>query len=484
MGQSIGRRSLNADIVLAATNSGIYRTVNGGTTWTEVYSYPTISRWPGRVQDLRPQPGNINRIIAGINGHDILLSNDTGVTWRDTDAYSGEFERIELAYSESQPDTAYAAVDAGPSSAPTSVLLVSYDGGETWTVTNERGSSNTNWLGSQGWYNNTLAVHPFNPNTVFLGGIVLWRARITNTGNEYPAPIELDRGGTDSWMSLTNFGASHFGGVVDYMPSGAVDVTESYYATIEFRFGQGSQKAHRFTVAENSGTYGNGGSGVPYSEYEYADDVDVPFQVWDTDNSQQLMLPFRDQADDGEFNLLEYYTSTAPNTRDSQSRECMIINRYNYDDTDAHTDIAADGGLVNGMMYFIWPTLESGATWDAATLPNQTMTIKFGVETSITRSIDQPNFASRPHVDHHNITPLPVAGSSSEFWVLNANDGGVALSTDGGATFSEKDDADAAFNTSSFMGYQKNLTPLFTSGESRIMEPGFRMTTPTEIRHG
>ena len=285
-------------------------------------------------------------------------------------------------------------------------------------------------------------------------------------------------------MSVTNFGASHFGGVVDYMPSGAVDVTQSYYATIEIRFGHGSQKAHRFTVAENSGTYGNGGSGVPYSEYEYADDVDVPFQVWDTDNSQQLMFSFRDQADDGEFNLLEYYTSTAPNTRDSQSREYMIINRYNYDDTDAHTDIAADGGLVNGMMYFIWPTLESGATWDASTLPNQTMTIKFGVETSITRSIDQPNFASRPHVDHHNITPLPVAGSSSEFWVLNANDGGVALSTDGGATFSEKDDADAAYNTSSFMGYQKNLTPLFTSGESRIMEPGFRMTTPTEIRHG
>ena len=184
----------NADIVLAATNSGIYRTVNGGTTWTEVYSYPTTSRWPGRLQNLRPQPGDFNRIIAGINGHDILISNDTGVTWRDTDAYSGEFERIELAYSESQPDTAYAAVDAGPSSAPTSVLLVSYDGGETWTVTNERGSSNTNWLGSQGWYNNTLAVHPFNPNTVFLGGIVLWRARITNTGNEYPAPIELDRG--------------------------------------------------------------------------------------------------------------------------------------------------------------------------------------------------------------------------------------------------------------------------------------------------
>ena len=35
------------------------------------------------------------------------------------------------------------------------------------------------------------------------------------------------------------------------------------------------------------------------------DDIDVPFEVWDTEDNKQLMVSFRDQERDGEFNLIE-----------------------------------------------------------------------------------------------------------------------------------------------------------------------------------
>jgi len=437
----------NADVVITATLRGIFRSTNGGSTWTRVSA--------GSVQDLRAQPGNFNRLVAGVNGQGIFYSNDAGVSWSVAPAqYPSSFGRIELAFSPSQPDTAYAAVE-GTTSSPKTELLRSNDGGRTWAPTIDKASSPTNWLGYQGWYDNALAVHPFKPDTVLVGGIKLWRIRMADSVKTVTlGPTALNRGGTETWMKLTNFAGSHFDGTLDYLDSDAKDVTEADYSTIEIRFGQGSQKAHRFTVAEDAGSHGNGGSGVPLNEYQYEDYVTVPLQVWDTDNNRQLMFSFRDQADDDVFNLIPFFTSTAPGTRNQQSREYMYIHRYDYDDTDPETDIAEDGGMMNGMLYFIWPTLQPSATWDPPNLASQTMEIEFTAMTALERIVDS-GISNTPHVDHHGILPIPVDNSNDKFWILNTNDGGVALSTDGGATFTEKDQARAGYNTAQFYGVAK-----------------------------
>jgi len=436
----------NADIVVAATRKGLFRTTNGGTSWTKVYT--------GEVQDLRAQPGNFNRLIAAIRSVGIIYSDDAGLSWSTAPFQSPSvFERIELTFSPSRPDTAYAAIE-GLVVKRASELLRSENGGKTWVPTFEDATSPKNWLDFQGWYNNTLAVHPFNPDTLFVGGINLWRVRMGDSTVTIGGPTVMDRGGTEAWMDLTDFDASHFDGTVEYMDSDAEDVTIDNYSAIEIRFGQGSQKAHRFTVAEDAGYFNNGGAGVPLSEYQYEDYVDVPLQVWDTDNNRQLMFSFRDQADDDAFNLIHYFVSDAPGTRNQQSREYMIIHHYDYDDTDPETDIAEDGGLVNGMLYFIWPTLDASATWDPPSLTSQTWSIGFLKETSRERVVES-SISTLPHVDHHGILPLSVDDSGEKFWILNTNDGGVALSTDGGTTFAEKDQARAGYNTSQFYGVAK-----------------------------
>ena len=189
---------------MAATGARIFRITDGGTTWTKTYT------GPGRVQDLQARPENFNRMIAGVNGEGILVSDDAGASWRKAPAiFLGAFRRIELAYSLSHPNIAYASVEGAPSQ-----LMRSDDGALSWIPTFDNDAGPVDRLGGQGWYDNTIAVHPFNPDTVFVGGILLHRIRMDDGLRQISAPVNLDWGGTGEWLVLINFGASAFGGLV------------------------------------------------------------------------------------------------------------------------------------------------------------------------------------------------------------------------------------------------------------------------------
>ncbi|HRD40498.1 MAG TPA: glycosyl hydrolase, partial [Bacteroidia bacterium] len=66
----------NPQILIAATNVGIYRTTNAGTTWTQVFTTST--------HDLEFKPGNPNTVYAG--GATFRISNDGGATWATVNA--------------------------------------------------------------------------------------------------------------------------------------------------------------------------------------------------------------------------------------------------------------------------------------------------------------------------------------------------------------------------------------------------------------
>ena len=451
----------NSDVVLAATNEGIFRTVDGGVTWTAAYR-STSEREP--VQDLRAQPGDFSRQVASVGGRGILYSTDAGMTWAFASVdWASEFYRIELAYSPSNPDIAYAAVHAWTIEGGfrfLSDLYRSEDGGANWVHTVSH--SGINWFGPQGWFNNTLAVHPFKPDTVFVGGIGLWRNRIIGE-NSLVAVSEFDYGGSDEWLEfkpVQEEGVYHRleGRIIVQHPQ-AKDVLLTDYADIEIRWGRNGQLAHRFWVQKTAGIFQNGGTGVPFPEYMYADYVEVPFQVWDTKNDRQLMVSFRDQADDGEFNLIRYNTHYQ-SSREETSMEYMFIHKYDYDATVPHSSIARDGGLVSGMLYMLHPVLvdDPAATWDPANLPNQTISVSPELVGNPRRDLDFPSqidLDRTTHVDHHAIVPIPINEGRNEFWILDANDGGVALSMDNGRSFRELDHAGAGYNTMQVYGVAK-----------------------------
>jgi len=175
--------------------SSIFKSHDGGTTWTEVYASTVISG--GRVekiQQLLTRPAGWDTVYAAVDEGGILRSINGGDTWAFSNTGITDFTgRFELAVAPSNHNRIYAAAE-GASHAE---LYVSTDGGTSWTKTTEAGPE-PNWLGGQGWYDNTLIVHPTDPNTVFLGGVALWKTTVTGSSRStsyLAAPVHSDNHG-------------------------------------------------------------------------------------------------------------------------------------------------------------------------------------------------------------------------------------------------------------------------------------------------
>ncbi len=147
----------NANIILAATNVGIFRSTNAGTTWNVQLN--------ARVLDINFHPTNSLLAIAGGNAGNPLYSSDGGLTWNNATGPTGA--RVEVAYAPSSPNITYASVDNNSGQ-----VWKSTDGGHTYTLVN----TGTSYLGLQGWYDNIIWVSPTDPNFVIVGGIDLWRS--------------------------------------------------------------------------------------------------------------------------------------------------------------------------------------------------------------------------------------------------------------------------------------------------------------------
>ena len=178
----------NPDIVLATTTSGRYKqntvnsssimkSTNGGTSWTEVYRQSIIGT-SGRVKkvlQIIETPGNFNVQFGSIDEKGVIKSTDAGNTWfPSSSGIDDTTGRIELAISPSNPNRIYGAAEGSG----VSILFYSTDAGSSWIRTS---GGNTSWLSSQGWYDNTIVVHPTDENVVYVGGVSLYRMVVSGT---------------------------------------------------------------------------------------------------------------------------------------------------------------------------------------------------------------------------------------------------------------------------------------------------------------
>ncbi len=454
----------NPDIVVVVTNGAIFRTENGGESFEKVYDTDGL-----RVQDLKVNKDNFNTQFASVRGTAIIKSTDGGNTWEDSfRSFAYGADRIELAISESHPEVIWASVDGlggdreGISQqglqAPFADLYRSVDNGNTWRLIEfSRGTSSeaSTFLGAQGWYNNSIAVHPFSPDTVFIGGVFRWKAWINNDVTfETGAVSRFDN--SAPFLVFQNFSAPFAGGRLDvgYIDEGSQDITINEMTSVEVRFGPGlTQMAHRFTVPPNGGINADGGAGITYPEYMYADYVEVPFQVWDTDSNRQLMVSFRDQANDGEWSLI---TQNTEGPGETHSREYIFISKYDYNASAPKPEYTENGGFSQGLMYFFWPILapDLEVEWDPSSPPAGILDIDFGAIEGQYRSTELWENGS-VHVDHHALTVVPINPNTNEFRILNANDGGAAFTLDSGENWVEGDET-PGFNTAQFYDATKH----------------------------
>ena len=151
---------------------GVYRTTDGGETWTRVLYTNESSGAAELVMD----PSNPNKLIAamwhhrrwphtfksGGPGSGLYITYDGGRNWKklgkEEGIPSGELGRIGIAFARSMPSRVYAKIEAAKNG-----LYQSDDGGSTWTLINAKPEEVTD----RPFYYQEIYVDPKNENRIY-----------------------------------------------------------------------------------------------------------------------------------------------------------------------------------------------------------------------------------------------------------------------------------------------------------------------------
>lgn len=174
--QKIVLNPRNTQTLYAATSDGVYKSTNGGTTWTLSLNVPAAMDIVINPIDTAVLYASCGQLNTAPNPG-LYKTTDAGATW--TKLSGGlpttNFGRTALAL-HAQPsfsgytEVVYAGVGNAQSRGVDGVYRTT-DGGTTWTL-----QSSVQYASSQSWYNNTVAVHPENPNIVFVSGLDFYKS--------------------------------------------------------------------------------------------------------------------------------------------------------------------------------------------------------------------------------------------------------------------------------------------------------------------
>ncbi len=167
-------------------NTGVWRSTDGGTTWTQVTARITTS---AACTDLLIDPTNPQILYAAFGDHlgnavnGLYKSTDAGTTWNlvtITGATQTKFGRISLALAPSSPGTIFVSiVQVSLTSNSLYAVFKTTNGGSTWRRLSisvndqycpEFGSYH-NVLATAGDYHSAISVDPANALNVYMAGL-------------------------------------------------------------------------------------------------------------------------------------------------------------------------------------------------------------------------------------------------------------------------------------------------------------------------
>ena len=166
---------------------GMFRSTNGGTSFTQVMptsGSPGVFYTPADIEIAAN-----NRIWVGTRansygqGGGAILYSDNGTTWT-VATTRGSNRRVEVACAPTDSNVVYAIVEA---SSQVDEIIKTTNGGTTWTSSStsvaitepadaDNGIPNTDFTRGQAWYDLICAVDPTDANTLYVGGIDLFRS--------------------------------------------------------------------------------------------------------------------------------------------------------------------------------------------------------------------------------------------------------------------------------------------------------------------
>lgn len=165
---------LHSRLVWAATSEGIYRSADTGRTWSLVHTVKMgtdLLLHPTDTSVVYAAHGNLNSAGGGI-----YRSTNGGASWTKlTNGLPATFGgKILLALYPPAPHVLFASVGGGATSG--SWLCRSTDGGDSWTTLTTQ-----DYASYQGWYSHFVGVDPSDSSKVIAGGVDLWKSSTGGT---------------------------------------------------------------------------------------------------------------------------------------------------------------------------------------------------------------------------------------------------------------------------------------------------------------
>jgi trimeric autotransporter adhesin len=177
----------NNNVLVAATNNGIYKSINGGATWVQKNTVTDIT---GFAQNTATNSTILYFTKGAIGASGLFYtSTDFGETWQSNASFTTPtltYRGARVATTPANPNVIYLSFlgkgGGGPGfvSSGGGIVYKSTDAGATFVMQKDDilpnliGYKSTE--GGQGNYNFDLAVSPTDENTVFIVGHLVWKS--------------------------------------------------------------------------------------------------------------------------------------------------------------------------------------------------------------------------------------------------------------------------------------------------------------------
>ena len=197
--------SANSTTYMGSDTFGMYKSINGGSTWAQLNMPLTSSQNKYCPNDIEIGADNKlwistkNSFAFSEGGGKVFCSSDGGATFVEkyTVTGNGGGERVEIETSATNPNLIYVLSQLNQATATDGVevqIIKTTDGFATSSIMplpvgNETRETTYGFTGGQGWYNLTIEADPSNDQIVYVGGIDLYRS--SDGGN--------------SWVSISNW---------------------------------------------------------------------------------------------------------------------------------------------------------------------------------------------------------------------------------------------------------------------------------------
>lgn len=167
---------LDTNSLTLATGDGLYKSYDAGMSWQ--------LKATGEYKDIKYCPGDTSIIYGAVNtggSYNIFRSADGGSTWTQVTLLSGS-SRIALAVTPQNPAIVKAIASNSNPNYGLLGIFSSSDTGKTFTMVYNPTSCNKNILANspspnnnscdgQGWYDLCIAINPLDSNKLYAGGV-------------------------------------------------------------------------------------------------------------------------------------------------------------------------------------------------------------------------------------------------------------------------------------------------------------------------